>query len=390
MVRIIFMAVLLLGQIQALLAQAITGINFSYTLDPDAEVDFRIRAVRSGQRLTLYYRLSSNRKDVSVSDFTVSWEQRASVNVRSGTPMDVQPKQLSTDNFSVLSSLEVEVGSKTWFALARVVNTTTRAEYYFYHPVEANWPATGFLENEAGTPVFDDFIQTGVRYRIRTADPDKPLYVFRYRKTFAAAAPPFTRNVADDQFLRADSAFRIQSPEFTPAASGLYLFQQDTTSAEGFAVYAGDPPYPRYNKVASLAGPLIYLTTADEQSALAVAGQDKVKFDKVVLDMTRDKERAKSLMRSYFQKVEQSNRLFTGHKEGWKTDQGMIYLIFGAPTEVSRTTANEIWYYKATQMKFVFYRRGSVYDPWSYILQRSDSYTQEWYSTIDLWRKGRF
>lgn len=390
MVRIVFMATILLVQTPALVAQAITGINFSYIYDADAEVDFRIRAVRAGQHVTLYYRLTSNRKDVPVADFTVTWERRTSVNVRSGTVLESQPKVLNSDNLSITSSLRVETGAKTWFALAKVVNRTTRAEYFFYQPIEANWPGNGLLEDATGAIVFDDFIQVGANYRVKQADPVSPVYVFRYRRTFSPAAPPFARNAADDQFLKADSSFRLTSAEFTPTSPGLYLFQQDTASAEGLAVYAGDPPYPRYNRVAALAGPLIYLTTADEQTALANAGQDKAKFDRVILEITREKDRAKSLMRSYFQKVEQTNRLFTGHKEGWKTDQGMIYLIFGAPSEISRTTANEIWYYKSTQLKFVFYRRGSIYDPWSYFLQRSDSYTQEWYSTIDLWRKGRF
>lgn len=390
MVRTCFVIMLLFGQILGLWTQAITGINFSYACDPDAEVDFRIKAVRTGQRVTLLHRITSNRKDVPVSVFSVTWEQRSSVNVRSGSPIETAPQILASDDLSVTSSLEVQTAAKTWFALARVVNTSTKAEYFFYQPVEPNWPVMGWLENDQGTPIFDEFIRTGASYRIRVPETTKPLQGFRYKRTFAAAAPPFARNIADDQFLRADSVFQQSSPLFTPVAAGLYLFQLDTSSAEGVAVYAGDAPYPKFNRIPALTGPLTYLTTADEQVALREAGQDKAKFDKVILDMTRDKDRAKSMMRSYFQRVEQANRLFTGHKEGWKTDQGMIYLIFGAPSEISRTTANEIWFYKATQLKFVFYRRGSVYAPWSFFLQRSDSFTQEWYSTIDLWRKGRF
>jgi hypothetical protein len=69
---------------------------------------------------------------------------------------------------------------------------------------------------------------------------------------------------------------------------------------------------------------------------------------------------------------------------------GMIYMIFGVPSEVSRNTAFEIWYYKGTGSKFIFSRSGSVFAPITYFLTRNEEYTQDWYSTIDLWRKSRF
>jgi hypothetical protein len=33
--------------------------------------------------------------------------------------------------------------------------------------------------------------------------------------------------------------------------------------------------------------------------------------------------------------VRQANRLFTNYKEGWKTDTGMYYILYGRPSSVS-------------------------------------------------------
>lgn len=372
-------------------AQSIIGINFSYLYDDDPDVTFRAKVVRHGRQAVILYRIESNRKDIKIGDYTVSWEQRASVNTRSGPPIESMATDLYSDDRSRTSRLEVAVGEKSWYALARVVHVQTKAEFFYHVPVEANWPVVFHLEHQNdGIPVLEEYVSSRSEYRIQGLDEKRKAYGFYYRQPFAAALPPFAGNTPAERFLRADSTFVVDDSRFRPSGPGLYLIQQDTGSAEGLSVWVGDSPFPRYNKIPSLVGPLLYVTTGEEQQVLKSVGQDKTKFDKVILGITRDKERAKGFMRSYFKRVEESNRMFTGYKEGWMTDRGMIRLIFGPPSEVSKTSTNEIWFYKDTRQKFVFYRNGSVYEPIGYFLQRSESYTQNWYSTIDLWRKGRF
>ena len=148
--------------------------------------------------------------------------------------------------------------------------------------------------------------------------------------------------------------------------------------------------FPKLTKIEDIPDPLIFVCAKEEHDELVAAGNDKAKVDKVILDITRDKDRAKNFMRSYFRRVELANTYFTSYKEGWKTDRGMIYLIFGLPDEVSRTGPTEVWYYKNYKERFTFVKNGSVYDPNNYILQRSNKFTELWFNTVDLWRKSRF
>ena len=108
------------------------------------------------------------------------------------------------------------------------------------------------------------------------------------------------------------------------------------------------------------------------------------------MDITGDRDRAKNFMRSYFRRVELANIYFSSYKQGWKTDRGMVYLIFGLPDEVSVNDGTETWFYKNTRTRFTFVRRGSVYDPHHSVLLRDKRFTEIWFSTIDLWRKSRF
>ena len=95
-------------------------------------------------------------------------------------------------------------------------------------------------------------------------------------------------------------------------------------------------------------------------------------------------------MKSYFRRVELANLYFSSFKEGWKTDRGMIYLIFGLPDEVSLNDSNETWHYNNTRARFTFVKSGSVYDPENYVLLRDKRFMEPWFSTVDLWRKSRF
>jgi GWxTD domain-containing protein len=172
---------------------------------------------------------------------------------------------------------------------------------------------------------------------------------------------------------------------------GLYLFQKDTLATEGVAVRVEDD-YPKFSKISSLVGPMVYICTKQEYDRLVLAREDKKTFDRIVLTITNDTDRARKLMRNYFRRVELANLYFTSYKEGWKTDRGMIFIVFGLPDQVYKFNDREVWtyendYYKAT---FNFVKSPSLFDPDNYVLIREKKSQQSWYEVIDLWRNARF
>jgi GWxTD domain-containing protein len=66
------------------------------------------------------------------------------------------------------------------------------------------------------------------------------------------------------------------------------------------------------------------------------------------------------LMEEYFTRVEYSNEKFATHREGWDTDRGRIYILYGEPTDIERHPFDsdkrpyEIWFYASTSRRFVF------------------------------------
>lgn len=68
------------------------------------------------------------------------------------------------------------------------------------------------------------------------------------------------------------------------------------------------------------------------------------------------------LMEEYYIRVNYVNEYFNmSWKEGWETDFGMIYILFGPPDEIQRSNVNsnntsmyQVWYYNRLNKQFVF------------------------------------
>ena len=61
----------------------------------------------------------------------------------------------------------------------------------------------------------------------------------------------------------------------------------------------------------------------------------------------------------YFRRVRHSNRAFNEGMEGWRTDRGRTYIMYGPPSDVEKTTDGsmrriEIWTYQNVERQYVF------------------------------------
>ncbi len=76
-------------------------------------------------------------------------------------------------------------------------------------------------------------------------------------------------------------------------------------------------------------------------------------------DPTPETER-NELMEEYYSRVAYANKHFGHYIDGWKTDMGMIYIIFGAPSNIERhpfdidSKPYEVWTYYEISREFVF------------------------------------
>jgi GWxTD domain-containing protein len=366
--------------------QSVAATNFNYWYNPTNEVELQIRPVRAANKIMVRYTLVA--RNGSPEKYSITWEARNSYVDRDGVVVKEKDSVLSVNGKEKRGFILLDVPEKPWLLLGQVANGGSRWTYF--KQIESIYPVDGWIETSEGV-ITQNHLSKNKEYIARSAD-GKPLIVSYYNTVFPPALPPFAEKEGrTERFFFHDSIFHVESGgKFLPRKEGLYLFQQDTAAARGFSYRVVKENFPKFTKIDELVPPLILVTTPEEFAELNNTKGEKAKFDKTILNITGDKDRAKSFMKNYFHNIELANIYFSSYKEGWKTDRGMLFLIFGLPEEVSKNSGNEIWTYKnLNNTKFTFVKSGSVYDPENYVLLRDKRFTDIWFSVVDLWRKGR-
>ena len=78
---------------------------------------------------------------------------------------------------------------------------------------------------------------------------------------------------------------------------------------------------------------------------MRLAQHPKQALDAFWLACTPSTENARSLLNTYYGRVEEANASFSGLVEGWRSDRGMVHIVFGVPQRIRSDTWNEYWTY---------------------------------------------
>ncbi|HTA81583.1 MAG TPA: GWxTD domain-containing protein [Bacteroidia bacterium] len=253
-------------------------------------------------------------------------------------------------------------------------------------------PSTGYI-------VFSPYIDSAATYAIMYNHKVDKLYVNYYKRSFPTAAPPFSV-VEDKQFLyKPDSTFTLKSGTSGVAlinlqGEGFYHIMADSNSRSGLTIYRFQKHYPTVSEVYQMAGPLRYITTNDEYDRIMKAQNMKQAIDQFWIGTAGNtKDRARVLIRNYYNRVQDANNYFTSYEEGWKTDRGMVYIVYGAPNIIFRNGNSETWTYGEDKnymtLSFTFVKTNNPFSDNDYTLQRMPQFRNLWYNAVDIWREGR-
>lgn len=147
-----------------------------------------------------------------------------------------------------------------------------------------------------------------------------------------------------------------------------------------------------------LARPLVYLMRRSEyRDMMEIQDSDSLKraIDRFWLSHLGDKEQARRVIEKYYERVEQANKQFSNFKEGWMTDMGMMYVLFGPPWYVERSLERMVWLYgynRSDPRRVFHFRRTRVHSdthPFEhYILLRHNQYHSVEYEQRQRWLTG--
>lgn len=374
-------------------SQVLQDINYQYLYDPNQPLSVEFNRVKTTTGWNVFFKVSA--KEAVQPKFHVSWELRKSSSDKEASPVSdslVHFTAQSDEGMQITGNVTLDVTADNSILVAKVTDIQEKRAWYYFTDLRADYPVNVYLQNESGEVNFKSYLKEGNRYSIKNKDAQE-LIVSYYTVSFPAGAPTFSEGMAPvASTIQMDSTLRVNTDStFAFTNSGMYLIQKDTNDAKGvsFSVYND---YPKYTRIENLADPLVYVCTKNESDKLREAGSEKKVFDRIILSITGDAERARIFMRSYFKRVELANQYFNSFKEGWKTDRGMVYIIYGMPDAVYKFKDREVWNYNNSRVKtsFDFVRSGTLFDPDNYVLIRDKKYKETWYEIVDLWRNARF
>lgn len=191
--------------------------------------------------------------------------------------------------------------------------------------------------------------------------------------------------------------------ELPPLMHGLYRLSVEVEDGRGELQYENryllvtDPNFPRVETLDQLVDALGYIAYEREVARIREARhplERRSRFDAFWGSLVPQRAVASNLVQTYYARIEEANLLFSGFKEGWKTDRGMIYVIMGAPLYIDAYAESEVWRYTYNDdalHTFVFDR---VRVPHSeglfenYVLRRRPYYEHVWLQVLDRWRSG--
>jgi len=184
---------------------------------------------------------------------------------------------------------------------------------------------------------------------------------------------------------------------------GIYFCTVSRELNDGYTIFNFGPEFPNMTTTEDMIEPIAYLASADEMAELKADPKPKMALDGFWLKCGGNVEKSRELIRIYYTRVLYANYYFTSYKEGWRTDRGMIYILYGPPDKLYKSNDEEKWGYRMPVVKsswgtrysvredflyFIFRKRSNKFTDNEYSLSRSETVVTYWDQAVLSWRRG--
>jgi GWxTD domain-containing protein len=259
------------------------------------------------------------------------------------------------------------------------------------------------LKNELLKPIIrrDEFVNLVYgRKKIDT------LFISMFRQNKDIPYPPSMmlpdRPVEDEPDTIVSVPYSDTLPMMFPR-KGIYLCTVRKEIKEGYAFFNFGTDFPQMSTPEEMIEPLAYLANETEMADMLSNIRPKVALDEFWIKCGGNVEKARELIRIYYTRALYANFYFTSYKEGWRTDRGMIYMLYGPPDKLYKSSVGETWGYRQPEIKskwgprysvkekylfFNFKKRDNKFSDNEYSLSRSETVVSFWDQAVLAWRKG--
>lgn len=329
------------------------------------------------------------------------WEDRK--NLIDSATISVWDYGKNNEERVLTGNLNMNVNSgKRYFLEIRIRDTNRDLNVLNYHSIDKRKNSNRqyfLLSDTSGKVLFGNNFQNSAPYIIKKSS----LLIYNYmvvkisREEMPLAPPPFAETISTLPKINYDSSYILSfysdTVSFYPSTSAVHHLFPEIDNEDGFYLFHFREDFPFITNTEQMIEPLRYISTQLEYDNLKNAANKKKEMDAFWLRMAGNEDRARKVMNAYYSRVEKNNLFFTSYKEGWKTDRGIVYLIYGPPSTIYKTPTFESWIYgeesNILSLTFKFKKMENPMSENDFILMRDLSMKPSWYREVDSWRQGR-
>jgi GWxTD domain-containing protein len=244
-------------------------------------------------------------------------------------------------------------------------------------------------------PLFSQVLKPNTDYYLINNDPEQsPVRIEQYSNNRKLPPPIFSTEEEPEMTLSLDSFYLCdakQSKKLRFSKEGIYKFYLgDNVSSTYKRGVLFHKTFPKVGDYDIMLSSMRFILNKDEYKNLLAAPNKQSAIENQWITFAGSKERAEKIIKSYYGRVEDANRDYSNTIEGWKTDRGLVKIIFGTPDRISTLFNREVWIYYVggnySQVGFEFYKEENGKE---FYLNRSANFKDIWYYAVDTWRQGR-
>ncbi|MDR2010497.1 MAG: GWxTD domain-containing protein [Bacteroidales bacterium] len=248
-------------------------------------------------------------------------------------------------------------------------------------------------DNNSNETVYHNYVNLTDPYTIQSIKKEK-IDIEYYKSPSYTVRPPYSTFVPAVPTSEPDSLFEYKLGDtiyFTQ--KGIYLLKDKSAKKASLCLLSAGNSFPDIQTLGDMMEPLKLITTNKEYTKIKESDNIKKAIDDFWITRSNNQKFAKEQIRVFYSRVKLANIYFSENIEGWKTDRGNIYIMFGPPSTVNISDTYEEWLYgedpNVAALSFVFEKKENSFLLTTYQLIRDNMYQPTWAQALSTWRKGR-
>lgn len=373
------LALIFIGFYQFTQAIDFSRVNVAWQYNSGAELKMTHRVTKNEHGISIYLRVRA--------DSLTRWDYQFLI--QNGYESE-NHRELDLVRIDTLKKNEMEVTLKVELPNVSedlLIIKASKTDQSYYYDIELKIGNISFPNvfpvEKSGVPITEKYINRSGH----SWGGGDSLFVHQYREEFPRADPPMAEMKPITPNAKKVTSFSSINDTLVFEEEHFYVVMNDANASSGVTMLRVAPYFPEYRRLRELVSSMLYLTSEAEEKALLKSKDLKKDFDSFWINNLDSKAKARTAIRKYYRNVRHANELFTDFKPGWKTDPGMMYIVYGKPDEVYRLNGLEEWYYDSGEA-FEFNVISTFFAPRTYSLRRNIEYEEGWFQKIAAIRRG--